>query len=65
MTRGELRPALAAWRRVRERRLGSAGLHAAGAALLTLARSPLPSEALIRKWRGWARLRTLPEVVPA
>jgi hypothetical protein len=60
--RGELAPALAAWRRIRERGLGPPSLHAAGAMLLTLARSGLPSETLIRKWRGWARLRTLPEV---
>jgi len=63
--RGDLAPALAAWGRIRERRLGPASLHAAGAFLLVMARSGLPSETLIRKWRGWARLRTLPEVVPA
>lgn len=63
--RGELRPALAAWRRIRERRLGPLGLHVAGAALLMLKRSGLPSETAIRKWKGWARLRTNPELVPA
>ncbi len=63
--RGELAPALAAWRRIRERRLGPPSLHAAGAMLLVLARSGLPSQTVIRKWRGWARLRTLPELVAA
>jgi glycosyltransferase involved in cell wall biosynthesis len=63
--RGELAPALAAWRRIRERRLGPASLHATGVSLLMLARAGLPSETLTRKWRGWARLRTLPEIVPA
>jgi hypothetical protein len=62
--RGELKPALAAWRRVRERRLGPPNLHFAGAALLTLARLRVPTGTLIRKWRGWTRLRTLPEIVP-
>jgi hypothetical protein len=55
--------ALRAWRSIRIRRLGPSGLHAAGALMLALARSGLPSEAVIRKWKGWARLRTLPEVV--
>jgi hypothetical protein len=63
--RGELAPALAAWRRMRERRLGPALLHATGAMLLVAARAGLPSTTLIRKWRGWTRLRTLPELVPA
>jgi glycosyltransferase involved in cell wall biosynthesis len=63
--RGDLGPALAVWRRIRERGLGPPGLHLAGAALLVLARTGLPSETLIRKWRGRARLRTLPEIVPA
>lgn len=63
--RGELGPALAAWRRIRARGLGPAGLHLAGAMLLCLKRAGLPSERLIRKWQGWARLRTLPELVPA
>ena len=61
----DLGNALRAWRSVRTRNLAPAGLHAAGATLLTLARAGLPTEAIIRKWKGWARLRTLPEVVPA
>jgi hypothetical protein len=63
--RGELRPGLAAWRRIRSRRLGPVGLHATGALLLTLKRIGAPTTTAIRKWRGWARLRTLPEVTPA
>jgi hypothetical protein len=63
--RGDLAPALAAWRRIRERRLGPAGLHVAGALLLALTRAGLPTQTAIRKWRGWARLRSLPEIVAA
>jgi glycosyltransferase involved in cell wall biosynthesis len=62
---GELGPGLVAWRRVRARRLGPVGLHLAGSLLLTLKRLGLPTTTAIRKWKGWTRLRTLPEVVPA
>jgi GT2 family glycosyltransferase len=65
LQRGDLPAALATWRRIRERRLGPAGLHMAGAMLLIVARSGLPSATAIRKWKGWARLRTNPELVPA
>jgi glycosyltransferase involved in cell wall biosynthesis len=61
--RGDLRPGLGVWRRIRARRLGPAGLHLAGAALLVLKRLGLPAATAIRKWKGWARLRTQPEVV--
>jgi hypothetical protein len=61
--RGDLRTALATWRRARDRGLAPANLHAAGAALLTLKALRLPSETAIRKWKGWSRLRTQPEVV--
>jgi glycosyltransferase involved in cell wall biosynthesis len=63
--RGELTPGLGAWRRIRARQLGPAGLHLTGALLLLLKRLGLPTAAAIRKWKGAARLRTLPEVVPA
>jgi glycosyltransferase involved in cell wall biosynthesis len=63
--RGELKPGLDAWRRTRSRRLGPASLHLLGALLLTLKRLGLPTTTAIRKWKGWARLRTLPEVVAA
>jgi hypothetical protein len=63
--RGELASGLATWRRIRSRRLGPVGLHATGALLLTLKRTGAPTTTAIRKWRGWARLRTLPEVTPA
>jgi glycosyltransferase involved in cell wall biosynthesis len=59
-----LGPALAAWGEMRRRQLGPLGLYLGGAALLALARAGAPSETLIRKWKGWSRLRTLPEIVP-
>jgi hypothetical protein len=62
--RGELGASLAAWRRIRERQLGPQDLHVVGAMLL-VARSGLPSETLMRKWRSWARLRSLPEATSA
>ena len=62
--RGDLKPGLDAWRRTRVRRLGPASLHLAGALLLALKRLGLPTTTLVRKWKGWARLRTLPELVP-
>lgn len=63
--RGELGPALSTWRRIRSRRLGPAGLHFVGATLLTLRRLGAPTATMTRKWRGWTRQRTLPELVPA
>ena len=63
--RGDLKPGLDAWRRMRTRGLGGAGLHLVGALLLRMKRVGLPTETAIRKWKGWARLRTQPEVVPA
>jgi glycosyltransferase involved in cell wall biosynthesis len=63
--RRDLAKALRVWRIIRERRLAPTSLHAAGVGLLALKRAGVPSETIIRKWRGWARLRTLPEVVPA
>jgi hypothetical protein len=61
--RGELGPALAAWRRIRTRQLGPAHLHATGAALLRLKAAGAPCERAIHKWKGLARLRTIPELV--
>jgi glycosyltransferase involved in cell wall biosynthesis len=61
--RGDFNEALSAWRLVRSRSLGARSLHLSGMLLLTLARVRLPSETLIRKWKGWTRLRTNPEVV--
>jgi len=65
IARGDFTEALAAWRNVRIRALGPRSLHLTGVLLLTLARLRLPSEPLIRKWKGWMRLRTLPEIVRA
>ncbi len=64
LERGELAPALTAWRRIRDRRLGPAHLHATGAALLRLRVAGAPCGRAIHKWKGWARLRTVPELVP-
>lgn len=61
--RGDLSPALATWRRAHERGLSPASLHAGGAALLTMKALRLPSDTAIRKWKGWSRLRTNPEIV--
>jgi hypothetical protein len=63
LQRGELGPALAAWRRIRTRGIGPAHLHAAGAALLRLRASGAPSGRLVNKWKGWARLRTVPDLL--
>lgn len=65
---GKTGEALACWRRVRERGLAPATLHGAGIMLLLLKgqRSPVRplGERLAHKWKGWARLRTNPELVP-
>jgi glycosyltransferase involved in cell wall biosynthesis len=61
---GNLGGALNAWRRIRERALGSSGLHALGAALLVARSAGLPAETATRKWKGMSRLRTNPELVP-
>ena len=61
--RQRLGPGLAAWRSIRSRGLGPAGLHLVGVLLLVLARTGVPTGRVIRKWKGWARLRTNPELV--
>ena len=61
---GDISAALGAWRSVRERRLGSATLHAGGAMLLAARGAGIPAETAIRKWKGWSCLRTNPELVP-
>jgi len=63
--RRELRAGLDAWRHVRSRKLGSAQLHATGSLLLIFKRLGIPTATAIRKWKGWARLRSQPEIVPA
>lgn len=61
---GDLRAGLEAWRQARARGLASPGLHAAGAGILRLsAWRPALGERLANKWRGWARMRTNPELV--
>jgi len=65
LEQGDLGSALATWRRIRTRGLGPSGLHLGGASLLALARAGLPTRTLIRKWKGWSRLRSQPEVVLA
>ncbi len=61
--RGDLGPALSTWAAIRRRRLGPRGLYLIGALLLVLTRFGAPTETVVRKWRGWSRLRTLPEIV--
>ncbi|HEY7789646.1 MAG TPA: hypothetical protein VIC33_03965, partial [Vicinamibacterales bacterium] len=57
--------ALRLWRTVRQRRLGSASFHAAGAALLAMQAAHVPlAPRVTHKWKGWARLRTNPELLP-
>jgi hypothetical protein len=64
---GKTREALACWRQIRQRGLGSAMLHGQGALLLRLRAPGSPvrklGERLTHKWKGWARLRTNPELV--
>ena len=59
--RSDLRAGLAAWDRIRTRRLGPAHLHREGAALLRLRAAGAPCGGLIHAWKGWTRLRALPE----
>ena len=63
LEQGDLGAALATWGRIRTRELAPPGLHLEGAMLLALARAGIPTETLIRKWKGWARLRSEPELV--
>ncbi len=60
---GKLREALSAWQNIRTRGIGSRGLYVWGAILLILLRV-FPMETFLRKWKGWVRLRSLPEIVP-
>jgi len=64
---GRRAEALACWRQIQSRKLGQTGLYATGAGLLML-RSlggehwPL-GDRILNKWKGWARMRTNPELV--
>jgi hypothetical protein len=64
---GRLSDAMACWRQIRRRNLGPASLHAMGAGLLLLQAPGSPVRRIGRrvshKWKGWARLRTNPELV--
>jgi glycosyltransferase involved in cell wall biosynthesis len=64
---GDTRQAIHFWRRICHRELGSYGLYLVGSILLRLlaTRSPVrkPTAQLCHKWKGWARLRTNPELV--
>jgi glycosyltransferase involved in cell wall biosynthesis len=65
--KGSLSLALAFWRQIRRRRLGSRILHFSGAALLSMQALGVPDRSisgrLANKWKGWMRLRTNPELV--
>lgn len=66
---GNLSVALGFWRRIRERALGSRVLYVSGALLLIMLRLSFPSRSLcdrvVNRWKGWMRLRTNPQLVPA
>jgi glycosyltransferase involved in cell wall biosynthesis len=66
---GNLSVALRFWRRIRERALGSRGLHVSGALILVMAVLGLPGRSLrdriINRWKGWMRLRTNPQLIEA
>ncbi|MGC1177769.1 MAG: glycosyltransferase family 2 protein, partial [Methyloceanibacter sp.] len=65
---GSLSAALRAWRRIRQRALGSRVLHLTGAALLVIqalgALGRGVGGRLAHKWKGWMRLRTNPDYHP-
>jgi hypothetical protein len=61
---GDHRQAQRVWRKMRDRRLGSSSLYLSGAMLLWLTAAKFPTERLIRKWKGWMRLRTQPDILP-
>jgi len=65
---GNLSAALRSWGQIRRAPLGSATLHASGAALLTIqALGPIGRRwggRFAHKWKGWMRLRTNQELVP-
>jgi glycosyltransferase involved in cell wall biosynthesis len=59
-----LRKAISTWHLIRKRRLGPSMLYLGGALLLCIQGLKVPSaERLSNKWKGWARLRTNPELV--
>lgn len=66
---GNLSSALRFWRRIRERALGSGLLYTSGVLVLVMQRLGLPSRSfcdrITNKWKGWMRLRTNPQLVPA
>lgn len=53
-----------AWTLIRRRSLGALPLYLSGSLLLLLKATGIPSERLINKWVGLARLRTNAELVP-
>ena len=65
LDRDDLQAAMATWRRARVRGLAPLGLYVVGAALLVAKALHLPGETAIRKWKGWRRLRTAPEILAA
>ena len=63
---GDRRAALDAWRSVRRRALAPLSLYVVGALLLTMKSFTGPrsvTERVINKWKGYARMRTNPELV--
>ena len=66
---GDLSSALRSWRRIRERALGSRVLFVSGAVLLVMLAVGFPGRSVcdrvINRWKGWMRLRTNPQLIPA
>jgi len=66
---GKLSLGLRFWRRIGQRALGSRTLYISGALLLIMLRLRLPSRELcdrmVNRWKGWMRLRTDPQLIPA
>ena len=59
-----LTESLACWREIKRRNIGPVWLHLTGAAVLALRVLSKPAgERIGHKWKGWARLRTNPELV--
>jgi len=66
---GNLSVALRFWRRISARALGSRVLYVSGALLLIMLAWGGPGRGLcdrmINRWKGWMRLRTNPQLIPA
>ena len=66
---GNLSSALRSWKESARERLGSRVLYVSGALLLVMLALGFPSrnlcDRIVNRWKGWMRLRTNPQLVPA